>query len=187
MNCAACSKMWFTILLTLKYTPFQNICLLNSLHTYGKKIYIYIKDLPTISNEGFSKIPFYFVPVQLFICVHAFHVCMCDYAWSDAYSSVHCRFWQARGEKEDGETELGQRVAELPTASVRVLNVWGGTGGPWANSDIASSACSRLARQHHVNITSSPHTCTCTHKNELWVLHIVSLRKTFNHCDVVVD
>lgn len=49
-------------------------------------------------------------------------VCVCvrarAHSRSDAYSFVHCRFWQARGEQEDGETELGQRVAELPTASV---------------------------------------------------------------------
>lgn len=36
---------------------------------------------------------------------------------SDASSSLHWRFWQTRGEKEDGQTELGQWVAELPTQS----------------------------------------------------------------------
>ena len=76
--------------------------------------------------------------------------------WRDAYSSMHCRFWQAQGEKEDGETELGQWVAELPAASFRVLDVWGGTGSPWANTDITGSAFSCLGRQPYVNITSIP-------------------------------
>lgn len=37
----------------------------------------------------------------------------------DVYSFVRRRFWQAKGEKEDGETELGQLLAERPAASVR--------------------------------------------------------------------
>lgn len=63
---------------------------------------------------------------------------------------------KARGEKEDGETELGQRVAVLPAASVGAVKVWGGTGSPRANTDNTSSASPSLARQSHVNITFLP-------------------------------
>lgn len=116
-----------------------------------------------------------------------FYVCvdlgMCEWGWSDAYSSVHGRFWQARGGKEDGKTELGQWAAELAASSAGVLNDWGRPGGPWVNTDITSLAFSHLARQPHVNITSMP-----THtRSQICLNSHVCLTKAFNCCNVVVD
>lgn len=60
----------------------------------------------------------------LSVCAFYAWVCVRGYVWTDAYPSVHCRFWQVIvvvgvGGGGKRETESGQWVAELPAASVR--------------------------------------------------------------------
>lgn len=114
---------------------------------------------------------------SVFLCVVFMRVCVSAFGLMHIHPCI-ADFGRWEEKKEDGETELGQCVAELPAAS----ECWMSEEGLEAsgqNTERPGSASSHLARQPHVNITS-------TLTNMAALAHCESEGRLRHCCDNVV-